>query len=48
MLKQPGKYGLPKHPVSPKGVLQVFWLVLYISLRLVDPNNYLESYLKYA
>ena len=38
--------GLPKHPVSPKRVLQVFltYSKFYISLRLVevDLNNYLE------
>ena len=36
---------MPKHPVSPEGVLQVFLTCskLYISsLRLVDVNNYLE------
>ena len=36
---------MPKHPVSSKGVLQVFLTCskLYISsLRLVDLNNYLE------
>ena len=32
MLRQPGKQGLPKHPVSPKRVLQVL-------LRLVQSSK---------